>query len=128
MTYEAGRAKTPKRRYDIHKKHAQKRGVPFEFSFDEWWAEWQLSGKWEQRGRKPDQYCMARKGDIGPYAVGNVDIKLGRENNLEKRGKLTPEERAVIRVRSQTEGGAELGREFGVSREAIHYLKTHVVV
>jgi hypothetical protein len=44
---------------------------------------WQDSGKWEQRGRKQGQYCMARKGDVGPYSPDNVDIITIRQNSID---------------------------------------------
>jgi hypothetical protein len=49
-------------------------GIPWELTFEEWWAIWEASGKWEQRGRKRGKYCMCRHNDCGPYAVGNVYI------------------------------------------------------
>lgn len=45
----------------------------------EWWTIWQMSGRWEERGRGHG-YMMCRKGDVGPYALGNVVIATGDFN------------------------------------------------
>jgi hypothetical protein len=70
--------------YYFQKSSARRRQVPFLLTFDEWWAIWQESGKWEQHGRSNEQFCMARYRDQGPYAVGNVRICTCLENQLEK--------------------------------------------
>jgi hypothetical protein len=60
--------------YNAHKRGARQRGIEFLLTFDEWCAIWDASGKWEQRGAHVGEYCMARHGDIGPYATHNVRI------------------------------------------------------
>jgi hypothetical protein len=66
-------------RYNVQKHSAvKKRNIPFEITFEEWYQIWLDSGHWEERGR--GGYVMARKGDKGPYAVGNVDIKHHIDN------------------------------------------------
>lgn len=69
--------------YNGHKGGAKKRNIPFLLTFEQWRAIWQASGKWQQRGVKKGQYVMARFGDTGPYAVGNVRICTQTENHLE---------------------------------------------
>ena len=64
---------------------AKQRRIPFLLTFEEWQAIWIDSGKWEQRGKKSNQYCMARHGDTGPYAIGNVRICTVRENHAEQK-------------------------------------------
>jgi hypothetical protein len=66
--------------YLTQKSHAKSRGIPFLLTFDEWWEVWFESGKWNRRGRRRDQFVMARHGDIGPYANGNVRICSIQEN------------------------------------------------
>jgi hypothetical protein len=75
-------AKDPVRKaYLAHKRSAKQRNIPFLLTFNEWWAIWEASGHWEQRGFiDPDKYCMARPGDRGPYSVGNVYICTNAEN------------------------------------------------
>jgi hypothetical protein len=69
-----------RKKYTQHKSNATQRCIPFLLTLEEWTLIWLESGKWEQRGRGADKFCMCRKGDIGPYEVGNVFIGTGREN------------------------------------------------
>lgn len=68
------------RAYRMQKSNAATRGIPFLMEFEQWKQIWLDSGKWEQRGRGANKYCMCRLGDIGPYEVGNVFIDLGKNN------------------------------------------------
>jgi hypothetical protein len=73
--------RTPRGAYARHREGATRRGIAFELTFAQWWAVWSLSGYWSDRGPRPGNYVMCRRGDIGPYALGNVFI--GRfEDNL----------------------------------------------
>lgn len=54
--------------------NASGRGIEFLLTFDEWLEIWTNSGHLEMRGKRAGHYCMARIGDTGPYAVGNVEI------------------------------------------------------
>lgn len=67
-------------KYRKQKHHAKKRGIQFLLTFDEWYKIWNDSGHLPERGRSAGKYCMARFGDIGPYAIGNVEIILVRIN------------------------------------------------
>jgi len=49
-------------------------------TFDQWLDIWLASGKLLMRGLRKGQYCMARKGDLGHYEIGNVSIQLSSEN------------------------------------------------
>jgi hypothetical protein len=75
---------TPKGKYAIHKKNAARRGVPFNLTFEQWWDIWERSGKWEKRGNRRGQYCMARNGDLGAYEIGNVRIERHETNTAER--------------------------------------------
>jgi hypothetical protein len=75
--------------FAAHKNDAKRRSIAFQFSFDEWWAIWEASGKWDERGVRRGQYCMSRPNDAGPYATDNVRICLVGENHGE-RNKLWP--------------------------------------
>lgn len=58
-------------------------------TFEEWLQIWSESGKLHLRGNGRGRYCMARKDDLGDYAVGNVEIKACEENSREaKLGRL----------------------------------------
>jgi len=59
---------------------ARYRKIDWELTLWQWWTIWQESGHWEQRGRGQG-YVMCRKGDEGPYAIGNVFIATAIENS-----------------------------------------------
>jgi hypothetical protein len=63
--------------------NARHRGISWNLTLAEWWKVWELSGKWEQRGRRADGYCMSRILDTGGYEVGNVHIQTLSENSRE---------------------------------------------
>lgn len=69
--------------YTTQVSNARLRGIGWNLTFGEWWAIWTDSGHWDKRGRGHGRYVMSRHGDIGPYAVGNVAIKLANENTSE---------------------------------------------
>jgi hypothetical protein len=70
--------------YHIQKHSATKlRGIEFLLSFEEWLQIWLDSGHLHERGKDKDQYCMARYGDRGAYAIGNVRIITNSENSRE---------------------------------------------
>lgn len=72
------------RAFYVHRHNAKKRGVAFEMTRDEWMQIWTDSGHLSERGPCNGQYVMARLGDKGAYAVGNVEIKTAEENRKEK--------------------------------------------
>jgi hypothetical protein len=80
--------KTAQTAYWYHKGRAKQRGIKFELTFTEWKTIWRtaLGKNWmKKRGRYRGQYQMARFNDQGPYAIGNVEIKLGDLNRSENR-------------------------------------------
>lgn len=82
--YKANHAKLPRSKYVIQKAQAKARGIVFDLTFEQWWSLWLASGQWENRGRKPLQYCMSRVNDAGGYSVGNVEIKQVDGNAVEQ--------------------------------------------
>ena len=73
----------PKGVYIRQAANARRRGIPWEFTFDTWWEVWQNSGKWNERGRGKDTYCMARRRDQGSYRPDNVVIiPFGRNSQI----------------------------------------------
>jgi hypothetical protein len=117
--------KNPERHaYNSHKYHAKRRGIGFNLTFEEWMTIWTESGKWELRGVRRGCYVMARFGDVGPYAIGNVKIILHEINSVEgligvprtaevrakigaahKGGIRTPEQRAKISATLRSDVG-----------------------
>jgi len=73
-----------KRAFWKQKWHAKRRDIVFSLTFDEWLAIWTASGHLYDRGRRKDQYVMARIADRGAYAVGNVVIITASENCIEQ--------------------------------------------
>ena len=69
-----------KQYWHFQKNAARRRGVEFLLTFEEWFKIWDDSGHLPQKGRFKHQYCMSRHGDVGPYAVGNVEIITNEEN------------------------------------------------
>lgn len=69
--------------YRNSKRRAKERGIVFLLAFEEWLQIWTDSGHLAERGPKKYQHCMARFGDKGPYAVGNVKICTNEENQRE---------------------------------------------
>lgn len=84
--YRAAWARTPKGRYGAHRKNAKRRGIPFLLTFDQWLHIW--GDKLDRCGKHAGQYVMARFGDSGPYAVGNVEIVTVEQNHRAIRGVL----------------------------------------
>lgn len=66
--------------YRAQRKNARVRGIGFLLTFSEWLQVWRESGKLDERGRTGGCYVMSRRGDVGPYAIGNVFIQLHAEN------------------------------------------------
>ncbi len=83
--------------YRDQKANARCRCIEWGITFDEWWAIWSNSEKWEFRGRRKGEFVMSRRGDVGPYAVGNVVVKSNRDNLMEAR--------AHSKKRSRKNGG-----------------------
>jgi NUMOD3 motif len=59
---------------------AKDRGIDFNLSFGQWLGIWIASGKLLKRGRHRGDFVMARIGDRGAYALGNIEIIPHVEN------------------------------------------------
>jgi hypothetical protein len=68
------------------RRHARRRGIEFQLTFEQWLLIWETSGRLPERGKETGQYVMARPGDQGPYAVGNVRIITVNQNAGESKG------------------------------------------
>jgi len=105
--------------YINHKGSAKQRGIPFLLTFEEWLGIWTESGMLALRGPRSDQYVMARFGDAGPYAVGNVRICSTRENNAERnrnqRGKPLSEARRIAWAKAQKARHVFISHSLGVA-------------
>lgn len=88
---------TARHAYHNHKNHAKNRGIPFNFSFDEWFKLWTDSGKLHQRGNRRGQWSMSRINKDGGFDRDNVEIV--RNERLPKTRidyKTEPPEHATI--------------------------------
>lgn len=66
--------------YCTHVLGAVSRKIDFLLTYEEWYQIWFDSGHIDERGTRKGKYVMARFGDTGPYAVGNVKIITMSEN------------------------------------------------
>jgi len=87
--------------YTQQKSNAKQRGIDFEISLEDWKGIWVASGKWDDRGRGANKYCMSRFGDKGEYVAGNVFIQLGKHNVSEGNlGKLDSDETRKLKSKA----------------------------
>jgi hypothetical protein len=86
----SGAGVRPTQAYSSQKGNAEARRIRWNLTLAEWWAIWQASGKWSERGRGQG-YAMCRKSDAGAYEIGNVYIggrgDNAREYQARRRGK-----------------------------------------
>lgn len=68
------------RTFRKQKASAKQRRIEWCLTFAEWWNAWQQSGYWDKRGAGRDRYCMARRGDAGPYSIENVYFCTNEKN------------------------------------------------
>ena len=114
---------TPKQAYYDHRARAKKRNIEFDMTFEEWWSLWKPF--WHLRGRKPNEYCMARLGDLGSYRFDNVKIITNIENAKETwtnnmNRKLSVEDVHEIRNTPRKHGTTtELAKKYNVDRTTI---------
>jgi hypothetical protein len=127
-----------KRRFICHKLSAKRRGIPFEFTLDEWvsWWEDNLGHGWQSlRGCKMGQYVMARKGDKGSYSLENVKCILTERNHNEviqngtstygeKNGQSKLTEGQVIEIFKSSKSQSILAEQYSVDKSAISLIKT----
>ena len=62
------------------KRSARYRGIEFSLSLRDFWSIWKESGKWAERGRGGNLYCMSRVNDAGGYYIGNVQVITNATN------------------------------------------------
>lgn len=125
---------TPKMCWRMQRQSAQRRGIEFLFTFEEWvkWWEGNLGPDWmEKRGRHNGQYQMARNGDKGPYVGWNVKCLLAEDNNRQRAAakgvkhgmaRLTTEQVQAIFM-AQDACAWELARDYSVSHVMIRLIR-----
>ena len=91
--------------YTQQKSNAKRRGVEMRLSFTEWLEIWSQSGKWDERGRGSNKYCMCRLNDEGHYEIANVYISTNKRNLSEgNAGKVLSE------LTKQKIGASKIGK------------------
>lgn len=124
--------------YNNQKRDASARGIEFRLSFPEWIEIWERSGKWMERGRGRNRYCMARHGDTGPYAVGNVYITTNAQNAAESYENtpvesrhhcnyvprwavttLTPRQKQILELANSGNGPSAIAELLGIGRGTV---------
>lgn len=119
---------SPKQAYNSQRNCARQRGISWELTFETWrgWWEAQLGPNWHQlRGKKRDQYVMARFGDIGAYSIENIKCILHITNTKEAKPrkaycrkapspKVAKEQALAIIAMSGT--SAAIARQLGLSQ------------
>ena len=75
-------------RFRNQKNCARNRNIRWMLTFPQWLSIWEESGKWSERGKGRDGYCMARVGDKGAYRVGNVYITTCADNVVDYQAEL----------------------------------------
>ncbi|WP_039967909.1 hypothetical protein [Pseudomonas chlororaphis] len=118
-------SKSPCQAFHNQYQNAVIRKVEWKLKFWEWWQVWVESGKWEERGRGSEGYCMCRVGDEGAYEIGNVYIgtivhnsTLGRTLAFERTERRT----AFYYVIHSAGGRKAVSEELGVPRQYISQL------
>ena len=118
--------RTPRGMFSIQRSNALKRGIQWELTFEQWLTAW--GDKLEKRGTGRNNYVMARYGDAGPYAAGNVYICTALQNSTDRKvfpAKLA--EQDVPYVRHWLRTGflqREVAAAFGVNPSVISRINT----
>jgi len=131
------------RAFQRQRTNARTRGIEFLFTFEEWWAWWQMDNRWERRGVRKGQLAMARFKDEGPYHPNNVycatreenlahipkekmrsgwarryaDGKTASKPHLGRRGELHPKSRQIQTPAGVFGSAALAGEHHGISRQ-----------
>ena len=111
--------------------NACRRNILWKLSYEQWLMIWIRSGKLFFRGKKSQEYCMARKGDKGAYEVGNVEIKTNFENQVENALRKTPARtrarktmyipRACIVNGTYYESLSAVAEEYGITHKHVSF-------
>jgi len=70
-------------RYNWHRRTANKRNIPFLFTFSEWDNWWLQNGVDKNLPCEPNNgntLCMCRYNDVGPYEIDNVYCATRSQN------------------------------------------------
>lgn len=123
--------------YQVQVRNSRWRGIPFQFSLEEWitWWEDNLGPDWiKKRGCTKGKFCMSRRGDTGPYSRENVRCTTHQNNVTDAvsnntiaygidagHARLTPD--LVLEVFHSTEPAKILAKRLDVSLGTINDIR-----
>lgn len=100
--------------------HANERHIVFSIGYTKWLELWLISGRWEQRGKKKEQYQMCRYYDEGPYSSTNCYIGTVEQNQKDRHKIPSGETGDIITTWLQGKyTQKEIGDIFDLSQSAI---------
>jgi hypothetical protein len=114
--------------YASHRRGARKRGIPFQFTFEQWSEWWLTDNRWSRRGRKAGQLQMGRKSNSGPYSPDNIECVTKEQKQkaqLVGLSSLPPGKRAEIAKKA---GLARCGENHWLARPVETPLGTFATV
>lgn len=133
--------KNIKAAYSNHLRRAKRKGLSFEFTFEEWCDWWltHLGPDWAaKRGSKMGQYVMARKGDKGGYTLDNIECILAEQNVFDQHAngtvnhgswgqrngfaKLT--EAQVVEIFFSCDDYHQIAAKYNTTRSRVYRIKT----
>ena len=80
--------KIAKHRYAVQKAGAKARNVEWQLTFEEWNSWWIKNGidkNISNSSLGPDQPCMCRNNDTGPYSLDNIYLASRKQNSIDSR-------------------------------------------
>ena len=75
------KANPERAKYRCHKADANRRGIPFLLTYEEWIGWW--GDDYARRGRLIGQLVMARLNDSGPYSLDNIEKITVSQNHAD---------------------------------------------
>lgn len=72
------------KRYDYTQGNANRRGIAFELTFDQWYNWWLSHGIDKNLPSNNSQYCMCRHNDTGPYRLDNIYFATRGQNTKDR--------------------------------------------
>jgi hypothetical protein len=87
------------RKFCATRQNAKARGIGFDLTFAEWSVLWLSFGRFLAMGKRKGRYVLARFGDVGSYALGNVKIITAEQNHREQNQNPATRAKQIARVK-----------------------------
>jgi hypothetical protein len=65
---------TPIAAYSHNRSYAERVKIKWNVSLPEWWCAWEISGQWNNRGRRDEEYCLVRIDESRGYEADNIHV------------------------------------------------------